>query len=54
MIATNLSAARYVTMLAHYDGFTTVIVAVFMMKGPREIRGNEPPTATSVDGVSAG
>jgi len=52
MVATILSAARYIIMLALYGGFTTVIVAVFMMKGPKEIWGNEPPTATSVDGVS--
>jgi hypothetical protein len=52
MVATILSVARYIIMLALYGGFTTVIVAVFMMKGPKEIWGNEPPTATSVDGVS--
>merc|ERR1719281_1565745 len=37
MVATILSAARYIIMLALYGGFTTVIVAVFMMKGPKEI-----------------
>merc|ERR1719353_634087 len=52
IVATILSVARYIIMLALYGGFTTVIVAVFMMKGPKEIWGNEPPTATSVDGVS--
>merc|ERR1719353_212698 len=52
MVATILSAARYIIMLALYGGFTTVIVAVFMMKGPKEVWGNDAPTATSVDGVS--
>merc|ERR1719194_82619 len=52
LIATILSVTRYIIMLALYGGFTPVIVAVFMMKGPKEIWGNEPPTATSVDGVS--
>ena len=52
MVATILSVARYIIMLAFYGGFTTVIVAVFMMKEPNEIWGNEPPMVTSVDGVS--
>ena len=43
MVATILSVVRYIIMLAFYGGFTTVIVAVFMMKGPNEIWGNEPP-----------
>jgi len=30
-----LTAIRYIIMLALYGGFTTVIVAVFMMKGPK-------------------
>ena len=52
MVATILSVVRYIIMLAFYGGFTTVIVAVFMMKGPNEIWSNEPLTVTSVDGVS--
>ena len=52
MVATILSVVRYIIMLAFYSGFTTVIVAVFMMKGPNEIWSNEPLTVTSVDGVS--
>ena len=43
MVATILSVVRYIIMLAFYGGFTTVIVAVFMMKEPNEIWGNEPP-----------
>merc|ERR1719454_74697 len=46
MIATILSAARYMIMLALYGGFTTVIVAVFMMEGPKEIWGRETPTVS--------
>jgi len=34
-----ISAVRYVVMLALYGGFTTVIVGIFMMKGPKEIWG---------------
>ena len=43
MVTTILSVARYITIIALYVGFTTVIVAVFMMKEPNEIWGNEPP-----------
>ena len=43
MVTTILSVARYITIIALYGGFTTVIVAVFMMKEPNEIWGNEPP-----------
>ena len=52
LVAVLWSAVRYVIMLALYGGFTTVIVGVFMMKGPEEIWGNEPPTATPMDGLS--
>merc|ERR550514_2728819 len=47
IVATILSAARYIIMLALYGGFTTVIVAVFMMKGPKDIWGNEPTLEVS-------
>ena len=43
MVATILSVARYIIMLALYGGFTTVIVAVFMMKEPNEIWGGTSP-----------
>ena len=43
MVTTILSVARYIIMLALYGGFTTVIVAVFMMNEPNKIWGNEPP-----------
>ena len=32
-----MPAVRYIVMLVLYDGLTIVIVAVFMMKGPKEI-----------------
>jgi len=36
-----LPAVRYIVMLVLYDGLTIVIVAVFMMKGPKEIWASE-------------
>ena len=44
-----LSAIRYIIMLALYGGFTTVIVGIFMMEGPKEIwDGKTPPVAPAV------
>ena len=37
MVATILSATHYIIMLMLYDGFTIVIVAVFMTKGTKHI-----------------
>ena len=52
MVATILSATRYIIMLMPYGGFTIVIVAVFMMKEPKETWVSDAPPATSADGVS--
>ena len=41
IVATILPAVRYIVMLVLYDGLTIVIVAVFMMKGPKEILASE-------------
>ena len=41
IVATILPAIRYIFMLMPYDSLTTVIVAVFMMKGPKQIWANE-------------
>merc|ERR1719387_490715 len=47
--ATFLSVTRYVVMLALYGGFTTVIVGVFAMQGPKEIWGDAvPPVSPAV------
>merc|ERR1719265_310124 len=44
-----LSAIRYIIMLGLYGGFTTVIVGIFMMEGPKEIwEGKTPPVAPAV------
>ena len=45
IVATILPAVRYIFMLMPYDGLTTAIVAVFVMKGPKEVRGSDPLTA---------
>jgi hypothetical protein len=45
-----VSAFRYLIMLALYGGMITVIVAAFMMEGPKEIWGKEgqPPVSPAV------
>jgi len=44
-----LTALRYVVMAMLYGGFTAVVVGVFMMRGPKEIWGNqEPPVSPAV------
>merc|ERR1712216_41156 len=36
-----LTGVRYIVMAALYGGFTTVVFGVFMMKGPKEIWGDQ-------------
>jgi len=36
-----LTIARYIVMAMLYGGFTVVVLGVFMMKGPKEIWGNQ-------------
>jgi len=44
-----LTAIRYILMLMLYGGFTTVIVGVFLMDGPKEIWGDDaPPVSPAV------
>jgi len=42
-IATVITAARYIVMLALYGGTATVCAGVFMMEGPKDIWGDSPP-----------
>jgi len=49
VVAGVLTAIRYILMLMLYGGFTTVIVGVFLMEGPKEIWGDEaPPVSPAV------
>lgn len=45
MVVMILPAARYTVMLLPYGGFTTSIVAVIMMNGPKEVWESEARTA---------
>jgi len=50
LVGTIITVVRYLTMACLYGGFTTVVYAVFMMEGPKEIWGEEgaPPVSPAV------
>jgi len=50
LVGTIITVVRYLTMACLYGGFTTVVYAVFMMEGPKEIWGEAgaPPVSPAV------